>query len=279
LLLCRIFFLFYRTGSGLPTGINYFCGKFKNTVMNFNRNKLGLLLLALLVLAAGALLLGYYAGFLSDAAKSIIFSWQTLLIALGIILLSPLHPNHRTPGAVLIIVGVAFLLPLILGNCCFFYGNGKALSWAILLILLGLYILFKAIFGKQHQGCCSKGYAHTRISKGETGYIDRNFVFGGGEDVIDISDFKGGEINCVFGGANLDFTRAQLAEGVHTLGINTVFGGVTLRIPPHWKVELRPTCIFGGFEDKRRQISTDSEENKTLIIVVSAVFGGGEIRS
>ena len=264
--------------------------------MNPSRNKVGHALFALLVIAAGVLLLSYYTGVLPGYIKSIIFSWQTLLVAIGLVMLA--QPHKRTTGVILIIIGSVFLLPKIVGSCCYYYGNGRALSWAIILILVGIFLLCKAFFGKNwcrqarfhtyfytDEGSHSTRSCHSRerrsnsIPKDETGYIDRNFVFGGGKENFDLQNFKGGEINCIFGGLDLDLSKAQLAPGVHTLEINTVFGGVTIYIPPHWKVEIRQTRVFGGFEDRRTPSYFDVEEDRSLIIVVNAVFGGGEIRS
>ena len=248
--------------------------------MNTLKNKLSLIVPALLVIAAGVLLLTYYTGLLPYEAKEIIFSWQTLLIVIGlcIVVLNP-HTHHGG-GVVMMIVGVVFLLPKIpMPGFLPFERNGMALCWALLLILLGIYFLCKALFGKPHNHVRHHGCTHTRIHKGELGYIERNYVFGGGEEVIDSVEFKGGDINCVFGGMELDLSRAQLAPGTQTLEINTVFGGVTVYVPAHWRVEVRPNCVCGSFEDKRRNTSVDVEDNRTLIIAVSAVFGGGEIRN
>ena len=264
--------------------------------MNTHRNRIGHALFALLVIAAGTLLLTYYTGILPASVKTIIFSWQMLLIAIGIVMLA--QPYKRTPGLILIIIGSVFLFPKIVGSCCFFYGNSHALSWAIILILVGIILLFKAFFGRSwcrharfhthiftEEGEDTPRYHHSRerwsssVPKDETGYVDRNYVFGGGKEFFDLQNFKGGEINCVFGGLELDLSKAQLAPGVHTLEINTVFGGVTIFVPPHWKVEIRQTRVFGGFDDRRTPSYFDVEEGGSLILVVNAVFGGGEIRS
>ncbi|MCL2502302.1 MAG: cell wall-active antibiotics response protein [Bacteroidales bacterium] len=253
-----------------------------------HKNKTGHVLFALLVIAAGILLLTSYTGLLSPTVKSIIFSWQTLLIAIGTVLL--VQRRNQSLGIILTIIGAVFLLPVIFGNIYPFHGNGRALSWAIILILIGIYLLFKVIFGKHHLFFCfhhhgkssfhhSGNYRTTYTSKDSSEHFERNYVFGGGKEKISTSDFKGGEINCVFGGMELDLSDAQLAEGSHTLEINTVFGGITLFVPTHWKVDIRPTNVFGSFEDKRVQPYFDTEENKRLIIEITSVFGGGEIRS
>ncbi|MCL2728285.1 MAG: cell wall-active antibiotics response protein [Bacteroidales bacterium] len=246
--------------------------------MNSIKNKLGLIIFALLVIAAGVLLFSFYIDLLPVAAKPIIFSWQTLLIAIGVV--SLFQANHRIVGVILITVGAVFLLPKIdVPALAIFQEKGRMLCCALLLILLGLFFLIKVIFGKPLFGPFGRQKACTRTSTNQTGYIERNYVFGGGEEILDAHNFKGGEINCLFGGAEIDLSQAQMAEGTHTLSINIIFGGATIFVPSHWKVELRPRCIFGGFEDKRRPSTFDADDNKILIITFEAVFGGGEIRT
>jgi predicted membrane protein len=242
------------------------------------QNKAGLIILALLAIAAGALLIAFNAGLLPLTVKTIVFSWQMLLIAIGVLSLSQVH--HRNFGVVLIIVGAVFLLPKIpIPGFTLLQERGYALCWALLLIALGIYFLCSVIFGKSLFGKCSNIHKQSRVHSNVTGYFERNYVFSGAEETIESPDFRGGEINCVFGGVELDLSRAQMAEGTHTLTINTVFGGVELRVPPQWRVELRPTCVFGAFEDKRRTSNIEVDDSRTLIILASSVFGGGEIRS
>ena len=250
----------------------------------------------LLVVTAGILLLAFDAGMLPPEYKPILFSWQMLLIALGF---TGLFSRHKAfMGLILMLVGGFFLLPkLDIPSLSFLKGNG----WALVLIALGIFILCKVIFGKpwwRFEYYCSSNHYRDRdkafhkemhekfhgrnygnnVPRNEAGYIDRNFVFGGSREKITIPDFKGGEINCVFGGIELDLSESQLAEGVHYLEINSVFGGVVLYIPAHWKIEIRQYRVFGAFEDNRPQPNFEVDENRVLIIQTSVVFGGGEIK-
>ena len=250
--------------------------------MSTLKNKSGLITLALLVITAGALMIVFQTNLLPSAIKPLLFSWQALLISIGAVSLfwsnRHIHPLNR--GFILIIVGAVFLLPKIpVRGFEVFQENGRALCWALLLIFMGIVILCQVIFGKRNgRSFFVKLQASTRSHANEDGYLERNYVFGGGEERFDTL-FKGGEINCVFGGLELDLSHAQLAEGVHTLEINVVFGGIELFVPAHWNIEIKPSCVFGSFEDKRHPAPFDMEENKKVLILVSAVFGGGEIRT
>jgi predicted membrane protein len=239
---------------------------------------------ALLIITAGVLLLLFNAGYLPMAYKPVIFSWQMFLISLGVVFLC--SPHKRIAGIVLSLLGLLLLAPkLHIDGLTCLRGNG----WAIGLIVGGVLLLCR-VFGPRLR-CCNmdrrrrhfhRHFAAARpfsTSTETSAYLETECIFSGSKEKITSQNFKGGEINCIFGGAEIDFMDAQLAEGENTLSISAVFGGVTLYIPAHWNVELRQSPIFGRFEDKRVRPTFDIHENRTLIIKVSAVFGGGEIKT
>ncbi len=248
--------------------------------------KISALVFGLLTILAGISLIGFNTGFLPLCYKPIIFSWQMLLIAIGFVGL--FSPRKWGFGIVLMLIGGFFMLQkLNIERLDFITRNG----WAILLILLGVVIICKTIWlrrflpGRSFNQRSEKSKewhkdytTEWKKRQNETGYLERNYVFGGSKEKLDISDFKGGEISCVFGGTELDLTDCQLAEGTHTLEISTVFGGVVLYVPSHWRIEIRQNRVFGSFEDRRPAPNFEVDENKALIIDVSAVFGGGEIK-
>ncbi len=255
--------------------------------------KIGSIIFGLLVVAAGVLLFAFNTGFLPDAYKSIVFSWQMLLIAMGF---SFMFSRHKWFGGILLmLIGGFFLLPkLDIEGLDFVKQNG----WAIALIVLGIIIIIKAFWVQKYlpwhnrelrEKCERRKEQHAERMKNrgnrdrdsarnESGYIDRNYVFGGADEKVEIRNFKGGEINCVFGGMELDLSGSQLAEGVHHLELNSVFGGIVLYVPADWNVEIRQTQVFGHFADNRPKIGFEVDEKSTLIIEASSVFGGGEIK-
>ncbi len=246
------------------------------------------IIFGLLVIGAGILLILFNMGVLPVVYKPIVFSWQMLLIGLGFVGL--FSREKFFPGLLLILLGGFLLLPKLgIEELSSLRGNG----WAVLLILTGCFIIGNLIFGRrwhcrniehkakhlERKAQAYHDYFTCKTRNNETGYIERNYVFGGSKEKWDTPDFRGGEINCVFGGFELDLSNAHLAEGINTLEVSTVFGGVTLYLPAHWRVEVRETQIFGRFVDKREQPNFEVSENKVLIIKASSVFGGGEIKS
>jgi predicted membrane protein len=244
-------------------------------------------IIGLLAITAGILLIAFNAGALPIAYKSIIFSWQMLLIALGTALLFSRH--KRLFGTVLLLTGSFLILPKCgIEALSFLQGNG----WATFFIIVGIIILGHALFGhRRHHAHFRRHFErkfafeqrfraqYERFRENPNDYISHNCVFAGSNKKINVQNFRGGEVNCVFGSTEIDLSDAQLAEGVNTLEVSVVFGGLTLYIPAHWKVSLRQNTIFGQIEDHRPPATFDVDEKRMLVIVASSVFGGGEIKS
>jgi Predicted membrane protein (DUF2154). len=237
------------------------------------------IIFGVLVLLAGVLLFAFNAGWLPFVYKHVIFSWPFLLVVCGICCF--FAKKHWWLGTTLILIGGFFLLPRFQIADLGFIARNK---WPIILSIGGLLIIAKTLFWPQHyaEGFCVKvnnnGASNKGKYRGMPGYIDRTYTFSGCEEKFSHSAFKGGEINCVFGGMELDLSDSTLAEGSHTLEINAVFGGCVLYLPPSWKVEVHPSSTFGKFTDSRPKASFEVDEKSLLIIKTNAVFGGGEIK-
>jgi len=222
--------------------------------MKRNRIKISSIVFGLLVVTAGILLLAFNAGILPGNYYPIVFSWPMLLVSIGFVCLFS-RPSWFF-GIILILFGGFYLQ--------------KLLGWAIVLIVVGMVVICNAIWGKKHhhgewKKChheFHEWHSHVRKSdKYESGYIERNCVFRGNKEKLDIKNFKGGEINSVFGGIELDLSDSQLAEGTHHLELNSVFGGTVIFVPIDWKIEFQQTKVFGHFEDKRPKPDFEIDEN------------------
>jgi predicted membrane protein len=226
-------------------------------------------ILGVIIIVAGLLLLLSNTGFLPYSLQHILFSWQMLLIGIGII--SLFSSESRTPGTILILIGGIFILPRIF-ELSF---NVMHLFWPAILIGIGVLILTKRLPRKPWQ---SRSQIPQNQNFGD-GYIHEENIFSGGKQRVVHQVFRGGHINCVFGGSELDLTQATLAEGISELEVNTIFGGVTLIVPADWRIQLKMTSIMGGFADKRSYIKESPDPSQILIIKGSTIFGGGEIKS
>ena len=92
-------------------------------------------------------------------------------------------------------------------------------------------------------------------------------------------NFQGGKISCVFGGADINLTQADI-NGKVEIKFEVAFGGTKLIVPPHWTVYNEIEGVFHGVDDKRKfNAATGISPEKILVLKGSVVFGGVEIRS
>jgi hypothetical protein len=111
-------------------------------------------------------------------------------------------------------------------------------------------------------------------------YIDYVHVFSGGERQIVSENFRGGKVTAIFGGSEIDLTKAKLAPGVSELEIACVFGGATIIVPDDWNVKIEVVPVLGGFGDSRKLLPGRTvDTTRQLVIKGAVVFGGGEIKS
>lgn len=208
-------------------------------------------------------------GILPYETEEIIFSWQMLLIAIGVLMISA--SRSRIGGFILIIIGVFFLLEEFSGLS----GQMRSLFWAFFFIFIGLVIMFRAFRTPSR-----RTHWHTRFSESESlDYVDEIAIFGGSEKRIQSQNFSGGHMTNIFGGSTFDFTDARLAPGKQILDIVSIFGGFKLIVPSDWNIKLEVTAILGGVSDKRSRVKENLSDDRVLIIRGIAIFGGGEIKS
>jgi predicted membrane protein len=237
--------------------------KLDNTKPEARKTRTGLF--GLILILAGLVIIGDQFDMFSLRARDILFTWQTLLIIIGVIFLS--KQDGKLTGTILIIIGVFFILP----KFAVVPYNYLKLFWPTLLIFLGLFILIRGVFGKGH-GISS--------SKMDGDAIEDVNIFGAHDRIITNENFKGGEIVNIFGGGKYNLLQSKLAPGNNILEVVMVFGGSKIIVPQDWEVKVEVAAVFGGFSDKR--IVPDGgikSPDRSLIIKGVAIFGGGEIAS
>lgn len=194
----------------------------------------------------------------------IIFSWQMLLIVIGVITLA--GSGNKTPGIVLIAVGGFFLIPELFSD----YFRSFNFFWPALFIVIGVVLLINSRrLGDRLQ--------YSTGSKADM--IDYVNIFSGAERQLITDNFMGGKVTSVFGGGEVDLTRSSLAPGNNVVEITCIFGGTTLIVPESWNVIIDVTPILGGFSDGRK-IGSDVIRDTTRSLTVKGVviFGGGELK-
>ena len=220
------------------------------------------------------------------------FSWPMLLIGLG--LFTGLKQGFRGAGwLILILIGSVFLVNKIEpGYFLFRY------RWPIIIILLGLFMIFRPQRTRNWQrNQVNPNWKEPAFNNLEIintpvqddfqpgnpnfssqDYIDSVSIFGQIRKVILSKDFKGGDLVTIFGGNEIDFSKADV-KGDVTLDVTQIFGGTKLILPSHWGVKTDMVAFFGGIEDKRRMTPGAESPTKLLILKGTSIFGGIEIRS
>ena len=109
-------------------------------------------------------------------------------------------------------------------------------------------------------------------------YLDAVSVFGGVKKTILSKNFRGGEIVNIFGGAELDFTQADI-QGRVVIDITQIFGGTKIIVPSNWQVVSDLAAVFASVDDKRIKTTASPDSNKLLVLKGVSIFAGVDIRS
>ncbi len=254
----------------------YHCGGRNNGIM-----------FALLLIAAGSLLLCFNTEILNPVWKTFFFSWPMLLFVIGA---TNICKSHFISGMLFAATGIFFLI----GKTSEIFPEGihseqlTTTYWPVLIVVCGILILLGVIIrpGRFKNGRFNKGYHHKgNWKEGYTpdenensdGKINYQFVFSGTEQVILDPIFKGGRIDVTFGGMELDLRRTSLAEGDTFLSINTTFGGVEITAPDSWDIEIQAKSTIGGVTDSRDK-NVEKDRTRKLIIIATCTLGGIEIK-
>lgn len=205
-----------------------------------------------------------------------LFTWPMFLIALGIYI-SAKH-NFKNPGGyILIVIGGVFLTER-------FYPEFRIheFFWPTLLIIFGITMIFKprrqrsADANRYPNGIADACYTSVVTTEYS---IEVNSILAGVKRNVLSKDFKGGEINCIMGGAEINLSHA-IINGTATLEMNQIFGGAKLIVPANWEIVSEVTVVLGGVEDKRQIAGNFNQEQKPVLILKGVcVFGGIDIRS
>lgn len=214
-------------------------------------------------MVAGGLLLAFNLGWLPESYKPLVFSWPTALIALGFFFIA-----LRAGLIGLLLLGIG--LYLFAGRLGYPLPDYRKLALPALLMVIGSLYLIRSR-KRPWQMPTSKRVV-------QNGVLDESNIFGGSRQQLRDEVFRGGTIQCVFGGSELDLTQTTLPEGITYLDVRCVFGGITLTVPTSWNVQLQTQSLFGAFVEEDHPPRDTVDESRSLIIRGSCIIGGGEVR-
>lgn len=146
------------------------------------------------------------------------------------------------------------------------------LLWKILLplvlIIIGLSLIFKDKVSDK---------VKDEIKKLNKNSKDEYTATFSGQDLnFDDEEFKGCELNAIFGGIKCNIKNAKLKDDV-VINASSIFGGITLYLPKDVNVKVVSNSIFGGVSGNYNKNKND-KKGKTIYVNATCLFGGVEIK-
>lgn len=245
---------------------------------NENYKNDGRLFTGLFLIAAGCIIIAFKLG---APIPAWLITWPVALIAIGIGI-SIKHRFRSVPGLILILIGGINLFDQLTPE-----SHIRNYTFPVIIIAVGLFFIFRPKKQWKHRRDYDASRDQwTSIPESDTykamyegaDYIDATCVLGGTKRIIVSKNFRGGDITCFMGGAEIDLTQADI-QSPAVLDVTMVFGGCKLIVPANWEVKSEVSVVFGGIDDKRVLNASNITPGKVLVLEGTAVFGGIEIRS
>lgn len=199
-------------------------------------------------------------------------SWPVILIIIGIFAgIKSGFRNHA--WWILILIGGSHLIPqfTVMGR------PSRHLVWPLALMIGGIMIALRPRRDPRCRPHRGKGMQAAIVSEND---INIDVVFGGRKEVVVSKEFKGGSVNVVFGGVELNLAQADFAEPSIVLDCRVTCGGLEIVIPSHWDVKNEINPSFGAVDDERTILTAPTNEPKKILILRgTCVAGGIELKS
>lgn len=225
-----------------------------------NVNPWSKIIVGFYLILGGILAFGKNTGIVEEQMFSLYFSAPAIFTVLGLIIIA--NSTKKVFGIIFTSIGLLLFFVKYLG-----YSASIGNVWfPAILLIIGIILIFRPMSVMKIP----------RINKNNLQDIN---IFSGSKRSVTESNFRGGSIISIFGGAEHDFTQAQLKDNKVNIDVVAIFGGCKLFIPPDWNVKIEVTSILGAFMDKRTIVSGDYEKAPEITIRGIVIFGGGEIYS
>jgi len=223
------------------------------------RRGFGSAVLGLGVLVVGAILLLDNFGVVE--AVNLWDYWPLLLILIGIShLLRPKGSRSILSASIWISVGAIILLSN-LGYIGFDIWD----LWPVVLVIVGLSLILKP-------------FRRRGVSVGEeSGVFEATAILGGANRKLSAANFQGGDAVAIMGGCEIDLRDCGSEGGPAEIDTFAFWGGIEIRVPEDWEVQVKGTAILGGYGDETRTIEGDGR--KVLVVTGTAIMGGVEIKN
>ncbi len=224
------------------------------------KEKLSSLVWGIIVIAIGVLF-GLHSLEIIDISIIFFKGWWTLFIIIPA-LANMIKSGISISNISWTIVGVALLL--LSRDILEWYMISKLII-PFIIIMIGFNIILKNVLDVDN-----KKLKEFKKNKN----TDYTAIFSGQKIELN-SSFKGATVNAIFGGVELDLTKAQIEDDV-LIDTSAIFGGVTIYVPNNVVVKVSNIPIFGGASNKAK--GEVVEGSHTMYIKGLCIFGGIEIK-
>ncbi|MGB9989324.1 LiaF transmembrane domain-containing protein [Massilia sp. SM-13] len=195
--------------------------------------------------------------------------WPMILIVAGSLkLMQARSSKSQLVGGGLLLFGLLLMLK----------GMGLIyISWRVMAPLVMIAVGLMVVFRSAKQRKDGAGDAIFGMSKEEDGgnVVNMTAILGASVRRCVSQDYRGGELTAMMGGCELDLRDASINGDVY-VHVFAMMGGITIKIPADWQVELEGTPILGGFDEKT---VLAKGTGKRLIVRGYAIMGGVEVRN
>jgi hypothetical protein len=179
--------------------------------------------------------------------------WALLLIGIGIVKVrQPIADGQRAMGIALLLVGGFFQCQALLD-----WGN----AWPLVLVALGVLLVWRGLFPP---------HGNAEVTDG--GVLSDLVVMGGIKRVHRSTELRGGYMTALMGGIQLDLRPSKPASSPVIVDVFVLWGGIEIKVPADWAVDIQAVPIMGGFENKAA--GTGESGGPRLILRGHAIMGG-----
>ncbi len=186
--------------------------------------------------------------------------WPVILLAVGLRNLVGARNLGSAVGGVLLAAAGALLLLNSLNLIDVDLWN----LWPLVLIAVGVRVLVNVMSDSEGRSEVSESEETAAAFLGSVEHRSRS------------ADFRGGAASAFLGAVNLDLREADIIGDRVVIRVFAMMGGLEIRVPETWTVEVGVTSLMGGVEDKTRGPAASS---KRLVLKGTVIMGGVEIRN
>ncbi len=213
------------------------------------------LIVGSVLIALGVLIFLQQAGY-GGAGQIIGGWWPIVIIVAGA---AHMASSRGVAGGPLLVVLIG--LALLAGTLGIVSGGTLALIWPFILVWLGTTILLRR-----------PGNA-ARVASDENNPTV-SAAWSGITHVSRASRLRSARLSALCGGIVFDLRQASLDPDGATIDATANCGGIEIRVPTGWQVEMSGTPIFGGYDSKELEDEVLLPGAPRLRVDVAAICGG-----